>query len=428
MKKNPTSIKFSSSIYTDNNKIEDMPISKFIELARKKGNSIQSWSETVEYEGEEKEILSKLKKLSDISPLTNGLQRQLQDNSSKLVICDMGDELGFGVYTARPIGKCEIIGVYSGSVCMFDTENINYNTHSLRIYEDKEKTITCDAFKKGNVTRFIQHAFDDENSAIYNSCFELVNKNAAKANVGYQMYSVGNQIFRAVVTKRKVREGEMLFSDYGLLYWEILNKRPKSFNSYGQILESKATGYRLRIQGTSRILDMGYRYIPETIIEPIFKLQVILTAIQKDKPLTFESEYIEHASVYPKILKENLESNPDALVWHIRTPFFKCNEDLRRCLSAILKHQTRLNWEFQSESLSATAILDDDVFNYLRQFGFNISKAYSTHLLKPFKMTLNLGQEVDQDKLIEIPPIETGPDFRLVSSLPNPKLVALLSK
>ncbi len=118
----------------------------------------------------------------------------------------MGDKIGYGVFTNRPLKKWKFIGEYSGNLRRRNLIFPNVNDYCFMYPREwiAFKAFTIDSVKQGNFTRFINHR-DEPNlesvAVFHDGIFRI--------------------IFRTI---KDIKENEELTYDYGGIYW---NRRKK---------------------------------------------------------------------------------------------------------------------------------------------------------------------------------------------------------
>ena len=371
--KPPKSIKFSAVTPISKHSVKEMSTEDFITLAQSQGNSIQSWSETTQYGDEEKAIMTRLLKeavkvIEKSNSVLKFLLDRMQKNSSKLVICNMDQKLGYGVVTLDVISKGDPVAIYTGPV-KIDGFGSNYaytiNSHDSSVH------VFCDPEKDGNISRFFQHAFTEANAAKFYEQYGNVDGPFATANVELSRILFDGKIYLMFFAKRQIEKNEMIFCDYGPNYWIIKNLRPQVFNKFGLSLEFKNPQYMLRILG-GKIVEKGMSLVSETkkigspvSLEDIKELKVITLEMPTHPDLKF--------AVPTSALRENLILNPNSLTLYFRDPSpFKYHPRYQEYILAVLKHQTGMEWKYNAKNVAVYREFNNTVFNYLKSQGFKI--------------------------------------------------------
>jgi|GEM_PF-3150946 len=168
-----------------------------------------------------------------------------------LVVCNLGEEVGYGLFTTQPIPKKTILFLYSGVIKtgLMALSPDNYYFEWLK--ESSLGATRISAWKTGGLARFLSHLpLDETTLAEYkeepqgNLCDlsgiefhrEDIRENIATANtalVGVIFQGIPVQV---VYTLRDVAAFEQLGYSYGSSYWKDRNKQPRLFFRDGTLV------------------------------------------------------------------------------------------------------------------------------------------------------------------------------------------------
>lgn len=132
-----------------------------------------------------------------------------QANIPDVSIRWISDQIGYGLFTNKPLKKWEFIGEYTGILRERNLFFRNINDYCFMYPRAwiSLKAFTIDSKKHGNFTRFINHS-DTPNcesvSVFHNGIFHI--------------------IFRTI---KEISEGSQLTYDYGSIYWQARKKLPE---------------------------------------------------------------------------------------------------------------------------------------------------------------------------------------------------------
>lgn len=224
------------------------------------------------YLGDEK-FLTELKSRVG-SPKEQAILDRLQHPLECLALCDMGPEVGYGLFATEDIPEGTVLFLYAGTIedVKYSREIDSYYTYvwggNSRVAE-AEKVIN--AYKIGGLARFMQHLPQDsmrqkefykkifketeiaeeildkiieqqlqsvKNPELENLVFKNpeVKKTLATANV-YVSQTVVNNIPVVVCTaQRDIKKNEMLGFSYGIEYWESADFIPRYFDNTGKLI------------------------------------------------------------------------------------------------------------------------------------------------------------------------------------------------
>ncbi len=411
---NPKFIQYSDTVLVGDYKIQEMTPENFISFAKSKGNSIVSWTESVNCPADEK-IRQKLK-ATDAVKLNEKIFKiiidTMQSLQTQLVICNMGEECGFGLATRQLIPKGTVLGPLAGVIKTLSVEDIKNrleasNNYLAPVFEDEQQMIVCDHEKQSNFFRFLQHAFDEEDMKNYKT-LSKINSDYTTANVGFDVFSYDDEVFLAVRALRTIEANEIITVNYGYEYWVHINKRPQIFDPFGRCIKSQVDQYLVNILGEREIFKMGRSL---TLKPPSTHISVSQEDVMADKHFYYENDSREFYIPSGPLLEKLNAQGKNTLILEVTIPDYKASSVLGKCILLVLKKITGFNWEYKIKSGNAFTLYDKDIFHYLKEmYDFKITSATVKKEANIFPgkkiMILDLSQEADQDKLAGTPCME----------------------
>lgn len=128
--------------------------------------------------------------------------------------------IGCGLFARTYIKKDENLFVYGG----IKKTEITYSDYCFSSYEDALNT-SVDARDYGNITRFVNHAFDNV----------IINSGALRSNVTAKPFYLNGLVFIIYVALRNINPGEQLLVDYGTGYFSV--RKEFKFKANGKVMD-----------------------------------------------------------------------------------------------------------------------------------------------------------------------------------------------
>lgn len=191
-----------------------------------------------------------LKNVSDLDNLTRRPEMsesmvkrvfdEIEQNRKKIVITNMG-ETGYGVFAAENIGAKCYVAIYAGLLQVpsdeFPLEKLG-GPYVIGIDQDKNKnsfaSINADHYR--NIAALIQHT--PESASDYRLIGDT-KYDIATANLKCVCYNYQGRPLMIIKTIDRIKAGTMLGLDYGVNYWNALNRIPNLFTQTGETIPAK---------------------------------------------------------------------------------------------------------------------------------------------------------------------------------------------
>lgn len=123
----------------------------------------------------------------------------------------IGEPFGFGVFAKKAIKSGEMIGEYTGVICILakiPDAKFAFDYPSPQVDGVAHEGLAIDAYNAGNITRFVNHSSDN-------------------ANVYVETIPYKNRWHQVFCASRDIEQGEQLLIDYGSQYWDALGITPE---------------------------------------------------------------------------------------------------------------------------------------------------------------------------------------------------------
>jgi len=210
----PKEIKFADDILIKSPKIQHYTVSEMEQrVAKQRGIDVFSWTESVLVE---EDFTIPTQEIPEISP-------KVMDG---LVICNMGKQAGWGLFTQKRIPKDTVICVYSGKL-LGDSEKPD--PEDFYYHKGDGSSRFCSGKKYGGFSSFIQHLPLANRSGRF---YYASNQGAGNLHLRTE----GDVI--SLITLRDIQANEMLGYEYGSAYWEYLYHKKNiseiPFSRYGE--------------------------------------------------------------------------------------------------------------------------------------------------------------------------------------------------
>jgi len=153
--------------------------------------------------------------------------RQVTQNTSKLLLVKISDEVGYGVKLnpyAQPLKQGEFVTVYAG-----EQKNYTNDRYKLKGFSAKER---------GNMGRFFSHLPTRFQLLQYEFDSSVNVNEVATANL--YVGDLGNKNnYPVLCANADIKPGEVMGFSYGYDYWSACNVEPKLFTMSGEIIDEK---------------------------------------------------------------------------------------------------------------------------------------------------------------------------------------------
>ena len=157
---------------------------------------------------------------------------------NRLEIRYINPAMGFGVYSRDVIKQGEVIGIYTG---LKQTASTVQAIHTYVYWTQSDfLNMYVDARRYGNITRFINHAFDSDKPGFSNANISAKN---------YKLYGVEFIIHSA---KKDIPKGEQLLVNYGEEYFK--NRRSLRFKTNSERSIDASTILSTKNAGAIRVM------------------------------------------------------------------------------------------------------------------------------------------------------------------------------
>lgn len=191
------------------------------------------------------------------------IEERLHNPLNTLVIADMGNDLGKGVFlsmNAKPLPAGTVIGLYSGKILGKDPNIRDTDPYALRLPSEAcensflstiyniESTVISPILY-GNICRFMQDLPAEEELEEVENISEKQKNKIATCNVAQMIGTCYGFPIVYLVTAREIRPGEQLGSPYSWS-WEHWNKRRTVCDKNGEILGNFLDGKTISITGS----------------------------------------------------------------------------------------------------------------------------------------------------------------------------------
>ncbi len=251
-------IKFASDLLCRSPEVLEIPVEEFARKVSEREKAPFEWNEAVTSGGVEVAV-----DMPGFNP----------DIARKLVVCNMGDSSGFGVFSAEPIKANTIIARFSGDL------SDAYEKSDLFSFPAGKKFITAN--KKSNWSRFIKHL--PELSSMKHYVAEV-----AYANLKVIIARDSTVWF---CTSRDIESNELLGFDYTKQrpnYWVDQKIIPEEFDKFGCVLPFSGIIY----------------------IAHIVTILIYTAIILEDSTKLYQLEY-EYPDLYASVNKRIKDLAPD---------------------------------------------------------------------------------------------------------------------
>jgi hypothetical protein len=368
--KKTTYINILNKLPIDGGKAVKVPVNEFIKQAQKQGNSLEEWSEEVSYisEKEVKFEVTDTRELNDIGFNDRKLNSYVDicaENLNKLAICYMDDLVKYGVFALQDFKKGDPIAICTGPY-VITTEsrppaflaNSDYLTGN-RLY----RGYYCwgNFQKKGNIARFIQHAYNYNEESL--EFFKFKEKdNVVTANCNLLMRAYKEYPFGLIVANQNIRKKQMLCYSYSENYWAAKSFSPRFFDAYGRIIDSsqyEITNYHVDLLPIPRLGDF---HLSQDI--PAARLKKIITT---ETPIVFTNEMYNltaSAALVSKALQECVPGSRKLTI--AMTP---SNEAYQKYVCDVLNNITGLKWTCviygHDKKVACVQSQSEDIYRYL---------------------------------------------------------------
>lgn len=91
----------------------------------------------------------------DDDELQRNVAKRLQQPLTDLVVCHISDEVGYGLFTRKPIAEGSVLMIYAGEVGSISLPRFHHNRYLYNLANCDQ--LTVNAQKWGNLARFMQH-------------------------------------------------------------------------------------------------------------------------------------------------------------------------------------------------------------------------------------------------------------------------------
>lgn len=296
-----------------------------------------------------------------------------EKNSENLAICYINDTVGYGVFALKDFEIGEFNSIYAGPYHQLNSKlyGKEYEKNGYLMYiasDNKGNNLISDTSKKGNITRFIQHAYTAGSEAL--SYFKFESKESVTANCEAIPFFIKQNKIYVIRNIEKIKKNQILTLDYDPRYWKIKGIMPYFFNQKGDILshtEYDIVKYEIRLYPQSELFENGSTSMTFT------KKALIDEFIKPNHYLTFSAEKNFLIKATAQELKKAMDENKNTMILKITTTnFFNLNyEKFIKKTAYLLEKITHLNWEFNPKIKKALIEYNDDlanIYQYLKEY------------------------------------------------------------
>lgn len=150
--------------------------------------------------------------------------QQMSDNSEKLVLAKISDDVGYGILLdedGAPIEPNQVI-------CMYEGEEL--------IGGDAYRLAAISARYRSNIARFVDHLPTKFELLQYEFKYPLTAADVAFANVDI-VYLDNSGDFPVLVSNQVIHPGDFIGYSYNYDYWEALENEPRLFTKTGKPID-----------------------------------------------------------------------------------------------------------------------------------------------------------------------------------------------
>lgn len=380
--------------------VEKMPVDEFIALAKSSGNTLTEWSEQMEYDDIDIPVVSKNTQAHTKKEFKK-LNKEAKLNSAKLALCYIDEKIGWGLIATQQINANECIGFYAG---IWGKKTLEGKSHAYQCGIKIDETMFFgNAETKGNLTRFILHAFEKESRELQKYKIKT-KKPLLLANIQFRSSLYQGKPFASLFSTTTIKPGMMLGYDYGMLYWEALDISPCLFDQFGSLLKSPSD---------YEVVKFDIVVKPKTNMAQVLSLTVVEKYIDKEKIKNTKVHQIFFPEITLTVATDEIiakhQQYPESTSLRFETSQFtisdaKCKEYVQKTL----KKLTQLDWTYNHKKRTAfiKGEVDQENLKLLEQNQFKliqgIEKPKSSQLYGQKVTMLDLKSVDDFERLAVI--------------------------